>query len=112
VTIAVLEFDFEADSRTYTCRVEKRNELADAWWWFGVSGDKQRYAPFRAGADDTRFAIQSRITLYYRELLVRRATPAVPWHRRGKPMSLAAGSAASPPPTEGETPPGSGPTPS
>jgi hypothetical protein len=87
VTVSVREFDFEEDSRTYTCRVEKRNDLAEAWWWFRVSGDKQRYAPFRAGPEDTRYAIQSRISLYYRELLVRRATPVVPWHRRGKPAS-------------------------
>jgi hypothetical protein len=85
VTTAVQEFDFEEDSRTYTCRVEKRNELAEAWWWFGVSGDKQRYAPFRAAPGDTRYAIQSRITLYYRQLLARRAMPAVPWYRRGAP---------------------------
>jgi hypothetical protein len=84
--MAVREFDFEEGTRTYTCRVEKRNELAEAWWWFGVSGDKQRYAPFRAAPGDTKYAIQLRITLYYRELLVRRATPATPWHRRGKPV--------------------------
>ncbi len=61
--------------------------MAEAWWWFGVSGDKQRYAPFRAVAGDTQYAIQSRISLYYRELMARRAMPAVPWHRRGRPAS-------------------------
>jgi hypothetical protein len=70
--MAVREVDFAEDSRTYTCRVEKRNELAEAWWWFTVSGDKQRYAPFRANSGDTKYAIQSRISLYYRELLIRR----------------------------------------
>jgi len=98
--MAEREFDFEDDSRTFSCRVEKRNELAEPWWWFKVSGDKQRYAPFRAAPGDTKYAIQSRITLYYRDLLVRRATPAVPWHRRGKPV----------PSPAVETPPATDPT--
>jgi hypothetical protein len=86
MTTGVREFDFEADSRTYTCRVERRNELSEPWWWFKVTGDKQRYAPFRASPDDTTYAIQLRITRYYRELLDRRAMPTVPWHRRGRPV--------------------------
>lgn len=82
----VLSFEFQEGGRSYACHVEKRNSLAEAWWWFGVSGDKQRYAPFRAASGDTKYAIQSRISQYYRALLVRRAMPAVPWHRRGKPI--------------------------
>jgi len=105
--MAAQEFDFEDDSRTFSCRIEKRNELAEPWWWFKVSGDKQRYAPFRAAPGDTKYAIQSRITLYYRDLLVRRATPAVPWHRRGRPANPA--SPASPAVQE-ETPPAQDPT--
>lgn len=68
----VRSFDFEEGGRAYTCRVEQRNALADAWWWFAVSGDAQRYAPFRATADDTKSAIQWRIAVYYREVVARR----------------------------------------
>jgi hypothetical protein len=70
--MSVRSFDFEEGGRAYTCCVETRNELAEAWWWFGVSGDKQRYAPFRAAADDTKIAIQLQITMYYREVIARR----------------------------------------
>ncbi len=68
----VRAFDFEEGGRAYTCRIEKRNELADAWWWFQVSGDAQRYAPFRAAVDDTKGAVQLRIAMYYREVMARR----------------------------------------
>ena len=41
-------FDFEDNGRTFSCRVEgpsgARTEL---WWWFRVSGDANRYAPFQ-----------------------------------------------------------------
>jgi hypothetical protein len=80
-------FDFEDGGRTYTCRVEKaRSTATSAWWWFGVSGDAQRYAPFLAAPDDTEDAIRARIIAYYDNLLARRAMPAEPrqpYARRG-----------------------------
>src|SRR5919199_3809860 len=84
-------FTFEDGGRTYTCRVEaSRASRAEAWWWFGVSGDAQRYAPFRAEAGDTEDAVRSRIVSYYGDLIERRAQPAAPrghWHRRGNGAS-------------------------
>ena len=70
--MSVRSFDFEEGGRVYSCRVEQRNALADAWWWFAVSGDTQRYAPFRAAADDTTRAVRMRIAGYYREVATRR----------------------------------------
>lgn len=79
----VQSFNFEEGGRAYSCRVEQRNALADAWWWFRVSGDTRRYAPFRAAANDTTSGIQSRITVYYREVAARhqamRYLPARSW---------------------------------
>ena len=90
-------FTFEEGGRTYTCRVERaRAPRADAWWWFGVSGDAQRYAPFRAEPGDTEDAVRSRIVSYYGDLIERRAQPAAPrghWHRRGNGAAGAAGAA-------------------
>jgi hypothetical protein len=68
----VQSFDFEEGGRAYTCQVEQRNALSDAWWWFAVSGDTQRYAPFRAAADDTKSAVRMRVTVYYRDITARR----------------------------------------
>jgi hypothetical protein len=68
----VRSLDFQDGGCAYTCRVEQRNALADAWWWFAVSGDAQRYAPFRAAADDTTNAVRLRIAAYYREVVARR----------------------------------------
>ncbi len=79
-------FDFEYDGRTYTCVVEQpRAARGQAWWWFQVSGDAHRYAPFHAGARDSRKSVQSRVVAYYTNLLARRAEPPAPrghWARR------------------------------
>jgi hypothetical protein len=85
------EIEFEEDGRTYTCRLEgpiraavARPAAADSggpWWWFGVSGDPQRYAPFHGAADDTMASVRTRIVTYYADLLVRRATKAGGWLR-------------------------------
>jgi hypothetical protein len=92
-------FQFDDDGRTYTCRIEEpRGGRTEAWWWFGVSGDAHRYAPFQATADDTEAGVRSRVVTYYRDLLARRAMPAQPrshWARRtptastGAPETLA-----------------------
>ena len=67
-------FEFEESGRKYTCTVEQHQAVpADAWWWFGVTADRHRYAPFRAVSGDTRNSVQSRIVAYYGSILARRA---------------------------------------
>lgn len=74
--MAIADFNFEADERTFGCVVERaRSEGAQPWWWFSVSGDAHRYAPFQAAADDTAESVQQRILAYYRALLLRRSQP-------------------------------------
>ena len=81
-------FEFEEDGRTYSCTVEKRRTpAAEPWWWFGVSGDGQRYAPFQAAKNDTQATVRDRIVTYYKEHLARKAMPAVTrqhWASRGR----------------------------
>lgn len=81
-------FEFEEEGRTYVCRVESRRATPDeGWWWFDVSGDRQRYAPFQAVSSDTRTAVRARIVAYYANLLEARARPVEPrshWGRRPK----------------------------
>lgn len=75
-------FDFEDDGRTYACRVEEAGHgPREAWWWFTVSGDGGRYAPFRAAVGDTEASVRPRVVAYYarhgrRERTERGATPA------------------------------------
>ena len=53
-------FEFEQDGRTFVCSVEARRTTPDdPWWWFNVSGDRQRYAPFQAGIADTQKAVKA-----------------------------------------------------
>jgi hypothetical protein len=67
-------FTFEADDRLFTCQIEQgRSRLAQAWWWFTVSGESHRFAPFQPVADDTIDSVRSRVLSYYRELVARRA---------------------------------------
>src|SRR5919201_686443 len=94
-------FQFEAGGRTYTCRVEAlRRARPEAWWWFHVTGDGHRYAPFRAAADDSESDVRSRVVAYYEKLLVRRATPYTPrhWSRRGQGARSPAPTGRSPSP--------------
>ena len=99
---------FEHGGRTYECIVESlvprggdgRGTTAargGAWWWFAVTGDQQRYAPFRGAADDTAALVRDRIIAYYEHLIAQRLLPAVrrggkPW---GRPPAAAAGTAES-----------------
>ena len=82
----IQEIHFEDGGRTFKCSVEKpHGSRAEAWWWFAVTGDQHRYAPFQAAADDTEATVRSRIAAYYSDLLERRAHPAPPrshWSRR------------------------------
>lgn len=69
-------FDFTEDGRTFTCSAEARAGARDEmWWWFHVSGDRHRYAPFHAVAGDSQSAVRHRITAYYNDLLARRGLP-------------------------------------
>jgi len=85
-------FEFEDEGRTYSCTVEKRRTpAAEPWWWFGVSGDGHRYAPFQASKSDTQDSVRARIVTYYKEHLVRKAMPAVTrqhWASRGKGVAV------------------------
>ena len=86
-------FSFEHDGREYNCTVEVRKAVpAGTWWWFAVSRDQQRYAPFEANSHDTEKNVRARIVAYYTNLLEVRARPVVPrqhWARRGKPAAPA-----------------------
>ena len=81
-------FEFEEEGRTYVCKVESFRSTPDqGWWWFDVSGDRQRYAPFQAAPADTRTGVRERIVAYYANLLEARARPVEPrshWGRRPK----------------------------
>lgn len=69
----VARFTFEADDRTFACQIEGGQTLVRQWWWFTVSGETHRFAPFQPSAEDTLGGVQSRILSYYRELVARRA---------------------------------------
>ncbi|HEX6631398.1 MAG TPA: hypothetical protein VF048_09915 [Gemmatimonadaceae bacterium] len=59
-------FDFVDGGRTYTCRAAAQcRGQADAWWWFVVAGDRNRYAPFRVTSNDTEASVRARIVEYY-----------------------------------------------
>lgn len=84
----IRDFEFEEDGRKFVCRVQARPLTPDdAWWWFDVSGDRQRYAPFQAGTADTQKGVKSKIVAFYANVLEARARPAEPrshWARRRK----------------------------
>ena len=66
-------FTFEADDRTFACQIEGGRIRVRQWWWFAVSGESHRFAPFQPSAEETLGSVQSRILSYYRELVARRA---------------------------------------
>ena len=84
-------FEFENEGRKFTCtREAPRKARAEAWWWFDVSGDKNRYAPFQTSPEDTEAGVRERIIAYYVDLMERRSRPAVPrqhWANRTKPQA-------------------------
>ncbi len=79
-------FSFVHDDRTYTCVAEAGpGGASEAWWWFTVNRDGNRYAPFRAMTKDTRSSVQARIVAYYANHLAHRAMPeSQHWARRPK----------------------------
>jgi hypothetical protein len=78
--------EFEDAGRTYTCRVDDTpGSRLSSWWWFSVSGDGHRYAPFRAAEDDTPASVRDRVVQYYLNHLTRRSMPTEArssWGRR------------------------------
>ncbi len=63
-------FEFEEGGRTYTCRVEEqRRDRPESWWWVDVSGDRNRYAPFRAESGDSEASVRARIVAFYEDRL-------------------------------------------
>lgn len=66
-------FDFVNGGRTYTCRIEElHGGRPEPWWWFDVSGDRSRYAPFRAVDGESEASVQDRVVAYYDDLVARR----------------------------------------
>ena len=85
-------FEFEHGGRTYTCSPEARaGGKKEIWWWFRVSGDAQRYAPFEVVAGESRDAVAKRVVEWHAALLERRSAPAVSpqawWQRRKQAAS-------------------------
>ena len=69
-------FEFQEGGRTYRCAVEESPVArGQGWWWFSVSNDNSRYAPFPATAGDTRKSVKERVVGYYENHLARRAAP-------------------------------------
>ena len=84
--MSVGAFEFEEGGRSYRCCIEgDRTSRVGAWWWFDVSGDAQRYAPFKPEPSDTKNSVRERILGYYTALLERRAQPPVPRYGQGRP---------------------------
>ena len=78
--------EFEDAGRTYTCRIDDTpGARLSSWWWFSVSGDGHRYAPFRATEEDTPASVRDRVVQYYLNHLTRRSMPTEArssWGRR------------------------------
>ena len=91
-------FEFSEGGRSYSCMVEERfGQENEHWWWFNVSGDGQRYAPFQAARDDTRTSVQKRIVAFYEHRLWVRAQPVPRGTQFGsRPAAAQAPAAAAP----------------
>jgi hypothetical protein len=87
-------FEFSDAGRTYTCTVEERKGADESWWWFAVSGDGQRYAPFVAAKADTRASVQERVVAFYLNRLFQLTQH---WGKRPDPKPAAAPAAELPP---------------
>lgn len=79
--------EFEEGGRVYACKVDDTpGARLASFWWFTVSGDGSRYAPFRADPSDTPDNVRARIVEYYLNHLARRSMPTEPrpggWGRR------------------------------
>jgi hypothetical protein len=56
--------------------MERKGATPEKWWWFGVSGDMQTYAPFKVETSDTRDSVQDRVVEYYNNRLFRLTQPS------------------------------------
>lgn len=104
----VAAFTFDESGRTFTCQTEPlgRGPGAETWWWVVVSGDANRYAPFRASDSDTQSSVKRAVADFYANLLEARARPAAPrgnFGNRGKPAEKPAAAAAPAAPAEEAT---------
>ena len=97
-------FEFESDGKRFSCCVEaRRAAVAEAWWWFTVDGDQNRYAPFRAAQGDTVENVKTRIRGYYMDRTQRLSEAAEGrqhWSQRGRPPANAQPQPPAPAPTE------------
>jgi hypothetical protein len=82
-------FDFEDAGRIFSCRMEQaRSPNTAAWWWFTVSSDGHRYAPFHFDATtDTEESVRTRIVQFYDNRIAQRDAPRQPW-RRPEPAAV------------------------
>ncbi len=79
-------FQFQVGWRTYRCQVERQGgPKSEAWWWFAVTGDTHRYAPFRAASGDTEAGVRERVLAYHTHRLARRAEPPPVRNQPGRP---------------------------
>lgn len=91
----VAAFTFDESGRTFTCQTEPlgRGPDAETWWWVVVSGDANRYAPFRVSEGDTQSSVKRAVADFYANLLEARARPAAPrgnFGNRPKPVAAPA----------------------
>lgn len=88
-------FEFEHEGRHYICTIEARHGApSDSWWWFSVSGDAQRYAPFRTAKDDTLASVSQRVVKFYADRLFALSQPTERGSHWGKRNNSGAAKAA------------------
>ena len=84
------EVEFSAGDRTYRCAVQGKEGVGvGPWWWFEVTGDQSRYAPFRFEPTDSANTVQTRVVEYYEKLLESRANPSHWWNRKSSERQAA-----------------------
>ena len=97
-------FQFEERGQVFSCFTDAPKgppaARAKHWWWFKVSGDESKYAPFKAGGEDTEASVRQRVAQYYFERLARRSEPSRPFGGGRRPNPPAAAATA---PTEQAT---------
>ena len=93
-----VDFQFEERDKVFRCFTDAPKAPASArskhWWWFQVSGDESKYAPFKAAPDDTEASVRSRVIQYYFERLARRSEPSRPFGGGRRPAPAATTTAA------------------